>query len=343
MESKGPNVCVLLVREKGNIMTNLDKLVTIMKKEHVYIQTHNYPDQDALASSFGLQVLLANKKIKSTICYSGQIDKYNTQKMVELLPFHIINNEEFIMSEEDEIILVDCQKGNRNVHCFPGKIIACIDHHPIQEVEEYLFYDIRSNMGACSTIIGEYFLDNQIDISKDIATALVYGIKMDTGYLSRKVDKLDIEIFSVLFKLLDSEKLFDIESSSLRKEDLHAYQDAITNLKIYGRIGIAKIGNHFSEAILGSISDFLLSLAEIDVTLIYSYRMGGLKFSVRSATSKIDAGVLIKEALQKLGDGGGHATMAAGFIPNLQSEIEINDMGDLVEQRIIEYVTNHSL
>ncbi|MDF2803352.1 MAG: phosphoesterase RecJ domain protein [Anaerocolumna sp.] len=322
-------------------MTNLDKLARTITNNHVFIQTHNYPDQDALASSFGLQILLESKNIKSTICYSGQIDKYNTQKMVELLPMNILNNEEFSMKEEDEIILVDSQKGNRNVFTFPGRIIACIDHHPMQEVKDYGFFDIRSHVGACATIIGEYFLANHINVSKDTATALVYGIKMDTGNLSRKVTELDVEIFSLLYKLVDQDKLHRIESSSLRKEDLRAYQEAITNLKIYGRIGIAKIGNHYSEAILGSISDFLLTLAEIDITLIYSYRMGGLKFSVRSASPRIDAGKLIKNALINLGDGGGHATMAAGFIPSLQTELEINDMGALVEQRIIEFVTKN--
>lgn len=329
------------LRKRGYIVTNLGKLVRTITKDHVYIQTHNYPDQDALASSFGLQVLLESQNIQATICYSGQIDKYNTQKMVELLSMKILNHEDFTMKEEDEIILVDSQKGNRNVFAFPGKIIACIDHHPMQEVKDYLYFDIRSYIGACATIIGEYFLSNDIDISKDIATALVYGIKMDTGNLSRKVTELDVEIFSQLYKLVDQDKLQKIESSSLTKEDLRAYQEAIANLKIYGRIGIAKIGNHFSEAILGSISDFLLTLAEIDITLIYSYRMGGLKFSVRSALPGIDAGILIKNALDNLGDGGGHATMAAGFIPGLQTELEINDMGALVEQRIIEFVTKN--
>lgn len=327
--------------KRGYIVTNLDKLARTITKEHVYIQTHNYPDQDALASSFGLQVLLASKNIRSTICYSGQIDKYNTQKMVELLSMKILNSVEFCMNDEDEIILVDSQMGNRNVYTFPGKVIACIDHHPMQGANDYLFFDIRSQIGACATIVGEYFLTNHIEISKDTATALVYGIKMDTGNLSRKVTELDVEIFSLLYKLVDQDKLHKIESSSLRKEDLRAYQEAIANLKIYGRIGIAKIGNNFSEAILGSISDFLLTLAEIDITLIYSYRMGGLKFSVRSATPRIDAGLLIKNALENLGDGGGHAAMAAGFIPDLFTELEINDMGAIVEQRIIEFVTKN--
>ena len=38
-------------------MTKLDELVTQINREHVYIQTHNFPDPDAIASAFGLQEL----------------------------------------------------------------------------------------------------------------------------------------------------------------------------------------------------------------------------------------------------------------------------------------------
>ena len=40
-------------------MTKLDELVTQINREHVYIQTHNFPDPDAIASAFGLQELLS--------------------------------------------------------------------------------------------------------------------------------------------------------------------------------------------------------------------------------------------------------------------------------------------
>ena len=53
-------------------MTKLDELVTQINREHVYIQTHNFPDPDAIASAFGLQELLTLRGIhairgKSTV------------------------------------------------------------------------------------------------------------------------------------------------------------------------------------------------------------------------------------------------------------------------------------
>lgn len=198
-------------------MTKLEELLSIITKDLVYIQMHNYPDQDALASAYGLQVLLEVKGIKSTICYDGQIDKYNTLKMIELLHIDIYNNKEFTMEEEDEIILVDGQMGNVNMVNFIGKKVACIDHHPKQEVLEYRFYDIRSEIGACASLIAEYFVDNKIEISMEIATALCYGIKMDTANLSRSGIDLDIDMFCLLYKKADKDILFGFDHCSLRK------------------------------------------------------------------------------------------------------------------------------
>ena len=39
-------------------MTKLDELVTQINREHVYIQTHNFPDPDAIASAFGRRLLI---------------------------------------------------------------------------------------------------------------------------------------------------------------------------------------------------------------------------------------------------------------------------------------------
>lgn len=319
-------------------MTKLIRLTQVITKKHVYIQTHNYPDQDALATAYGLQALLEFHGIKSTICYSGQVDKYNTLNMIELLKIDLQNIEEVTLNKEDEILLVDSQQGNVNVKSLEAKNIVCIDHHPKQDTKGYLFYDIRSNIGACATIIGEYFMDNKIELSKKVATALIYGIKMDTDNLTKRVSVHDVEVFAYLFKAADLKVLEKLESSSLCKVDLDAYQEAIRNLKIYGRVGIARIGDDCSEAIIGSISDFLLSLSEVTVTLVYSYRVGGLKFSIRSEAGLLDAGKIIKEALIDLGDGGGHATMAAGFIPNLRTSYEISQTASLVEQRVLNMV-----
>lgn len=66
-------------------MTNFDKLVSVINSKQVYIQTHNFPDPDAISSAFGLQKLLKTRNIAATICYKGKIDRNNIKKMWSFL------------------------------------------------------------------------------------------------------------------------------------------------------------------------------------------------------------------------------------------------------------------
>ena len=88
--------------------------------------------------------------------------------MVRLLNMNVkeyISFEEF--NKEDEIILVDAQKGNSNIIDMNGQEIICIDHHPVYEHIDYRFCDIRPDVGACASIIASYYFDNDIDMPAD--------------------------------------------------------------------------------------------------------------------------------------------------------------------------------
>ena len=309
-------------------MTKLEELISKIEGNSVYIQTHNYPDQDALAAAFGLKYLLERFEIGADICYKGQVDKLNTVAMMETLDAQE-------MDEDSEIIIVDGQKGNSNVDDFIGNEIACIDHHKLQETDMYRFWDIRSDVGACSSIIASYYVENDIDMPISVATALLYGIKMDTDNLSRKVSDLDIDMFYYLFKRASRDAIRKFEGCSLQMDDLQAYMAAIKNLRVFGNVGFVNIGDDCAEAILGTMSDFVMSLDEVTFAVVYSRRAGGIKFSVRNEEEGLDGAVIIKAALEGLGGGGGHATMAAGFAPNIDSSTEALNVARKVEERIL--------
>ena len=52
-------------------MIDIDEMLKSIRNKHVYIQMHNFPDPDAIASAFGLQYLLRAKGFASTIVYKG--------------------------------------------------------------------------------------------------------------------------------------------------------------------------------------------------------------------------------------------------------------------------------
>ncbi len=319
-------------------MTKLDELLGCIEHPHVYILMHNYPDQDALASALGLQALFQAKGKHATIIYHGIIDKVNTLKMLELLAIKIFPLQDVSLEPEDEIIIVDGQKGNINMAETNGLVIACIDHHQLQNTACYRFHDIRSDVGACSSIITSYFLENNIPITSDLATALLYGIKIDTANLTRGVSHLDLTVFSHLYHCSNSIKLRSLEKNSIQLSDLISYKKAIENLETFGSLAIVNIGNDCSEAMIATVNDFLFTISEIEFTLVYSYRGGGIKFSTRSALPSVDASDIMKTILAGFGDGGGHSNMAAGFIPNVPTEEEAMQLVEIITSRTVSYI-----
>lgn len=318
-------------------MKDFKVLVDLCKDRAVYIQTHDFPDPDAIASAFGLQGLLAYFGVESTLCYKGKIDKLSATKMLENFDIEIFSYEELKdgMSAEDAIICVDCQKSGGNVTDFIGDEIAAIDHHPTFVEVDYQYEDITIT-GACATLIASYYRDLGITPDQNTATALLYGLRMDTLQFSRGVTELDIEMFGYLFPLADRELLTGMERNNLELQDLRAYGAAINNISLYGKLAIAEIPFSCPDGLIAALSDFLLSLEEVFVAVVYCYRENGIKFSVRSETEDVHAGNLARVALEGLGNGGGHREMAGGMILKEQQELMGFYPENLIKARFLE-------
>lgn len=291
------------------------KLIEQCRSKKVYIQTHNFPDPDAIASAFGLQALLAHFGIDAQLCYYGKIDKLSTRRMTELLHIHLFSYAELKeqMRPEDFIICVDSQKSGGNILDMIGKEVACIDHHPTYAAAEYLYSDIRMT-GSCATLIAQYYQNLNVPMTAEVATALLYGLKMDTAQFTRGVTLLDIDMFRYLFPMAIEQQLIELEKNTMEFSDLKAYGSAIENIQVYDKIGIASIPFACPDALIALVADFILNLEEVEIAIIYSYREKEIKFSVRSEMPDVHAGDLINRALQGLGNGGGHREMAGGTI-----------------------------
>ena len=291
-----------------------EKLVDLLKGHVVYLQTHNYPDPDALASAYGMQVFLRAHGVESSICYAGKIDKSSTKKMIEVFNIKAIHIDEIPhMREDDYIVTMDAQKYNSNITDFPGDEVAAIDHHPTMIPCSYKYSDIRI-CGACCSIVTDYFIKSNTTLDVNTATTLLYGLKMDTDSFNRGVTDFDIEMFGHLHRLADNRKIINLYHSNMELDDLHAYGEAIKNIQIYENVGFAAISFDCPDALIAMISDFILGLDVVEFAVVYAKKNGGYKFSVRNETSSYHAGTITQEALKDLGGGGGHFSMAGGII-----------------------------
>ncbi len=325
-------------------MTNLDKLVSLLSSNHVYIQTHNFPDPDAISSAFGLQKLLKARGVDATICYKGKIDRYNTNKMLEL--FHIEAYDVDTLpqiNETDEIILIDAQKGNGNTSDIIADEVASIDHHPTCTDIQYKFSDIRVNIGACASIIASYFFENKIEIDEDVAEALLFGIKIDTADMTRGVSELDLNMFYQLFQMTERKRINFLASEVLQLEDLKAFASAIESIGIKENIAYANTGKNCPEALIATIADFMLEIVDINVALVYSIKENGIKLSVRGTKSKeCNVGRVIIDALKGIGTGGGHLEMAGGFVPFDSTDYDEVELVKVIKERFIQSVHKHT-
>lgn len=290
-------------------------LIDLLKNQTVYIQTHNFPDPDAIASAFGLQQFLAYHGITASICYDGRIDRLSSKKMLDTFGITMLSGSEVLhMKPQDYIVLVDSQKLNSNVTDFAGTEIACVDHHPTYMTYEYLYRDIRM-AGSCASLIASYFAETHTPVSKEAAAALAYGIKMDTAEFTRGVTEMDTDMFAFLYSHADWNLVKAMYSNTLEFDDLRAYGAAIQNITIYGTTGFAHIPFECAEALVAVISDFILALDVVDISIVYAIQSSGIRFSIRSERPGMHAGDLTALALSGIGGGGGHPAMAGGMIP----------------------------
>lgn len=298
-------------------MAQIQDLVCLLKQapDEVFIQPHNVPDPDAIAASFALQQLLAHFDIHTVIVYEDEIEKANSLKMLSTFGIEMrLASSVHSLGVEDWTVLVDVQKENANVTNLVTDEVACIDHHQYSGPKGYRFEDVRPGVGACSSMIAEYYQQAGVEPTAAVATALMYGILLDTDHLTRGVSALDVDMFYWLYKHVDMVLINELKANQISLRDLKDYARAFEGVEVYGEIGFLRLENA-NDSLLGAASDIVVTIAGVNVVVSYAVRDGGVKYSTRSVTHRINAGDLVRYVVDGYGIGGGHDSMAGGFIP----------------------------
>jgi nanoRNase/pAp phosphatase (c-di-AMP/oligoRNAs hydrolase) len=285
-------------------------------KKTVLIQTHDYPDLDAVAAAWGLSELLCHYGYTSKIIYRGRIRSISLLAMVRELaiPMTRIHDAMEDLEAEAPLICVDGDPANTNFQHFGGKLLAVIDHHPSETASSCAFYDVRNWYGSCATIVADYWHEQGLPLTRNCATALLMGIQMDTDFLGRRVSPEDLAALNRLFFDADWEFGTRIIKSALSVEDLPAILAAVENGRICGKLYYTNIRMDCSSELISIMADFFLRLKEIDVSVIVESGGGFYHVSVRSRPGTVCAGDFVRIALDGLGKAGGHAHMAGGII-----------------------------
>lgn len=294
------------------------KLCELEKYEKIIIQCHDNPDADAIGSAYALYCYFRDKKKKVRIIYGGNffISKCNLELMIDELEIEISHVDELdnIYNDNTVLLTVDCQYGEGNVTRFNAKNIAVVDHHTDTD-KGFELMEIRSNLGSCATLVWQMLLAEGVDVNKNknVATALYYGLFMDTGGFAEIVHPLDRDM--VDFLKPDRQIFNKLKNTNLTLQELETAGIALIRHLCDEKNKYALVKAHPCDPnILGLISDLLLQVNDVELCVVYNELPFGYKLSVRSCRIDVKANDFAEYITRNIGNGGGHTDKAGGFI-----------------------------
>lgn len=310
-------------------------LLTILGKGDVSIFVHDNPDPDALASALALKRICQERNINAQIYYGGEIGHQENRAFINVLGIEIHN-----ITKEDVwdkiknkvIVLLDIAKPSvNNILPEEVQVNVVIDHHIVEQETIYADYqDIRANVGATSTILTDYIRQLEIIPEPILATALLYGIRIDTKNFTRNTSPDDLNAAAFLSPLVDNDLLYKIEKPPVSIETLDIMGRAIANREIIGPYLLSCVGIIRDRDVLPQAAEFLLALENVSTVLVYGIINGNIIVSARTEDIRLNLAEVLKKAFKDVRDdasAGGHRTSAGAQIPlGIFSDIENKEM-----------------
>ncbi len=291
------------------------KLHEFLRFDDIVIQAHDYPDADAIASGYALYCYLKKAGKDPLFIYSGRepISKSNMVIMVKELdiPVKYITQLDHV---PELLVTVDCVYGERNVTKFEAKETAVIDHHECRG-DPGPMSEIRSNYGSCSSIMARMLADEgfNVNLNRSLATALYYGLYMDTVAFSEIKHLADVDLRDSMH--FDSVLIRKMINSNLSRDEMTIAGAALEKCFYCDEFNSAVVrAERCDPNILGIIADMLLQVENVDSCVVYCPSFNGYKLSVRSCTERINAADFAAYITKNVGNGGGHAGKAGGFM-----------------------------
>ncbi len=294
----------------------LKKLISNVRDGKFAIIVHDNPDPDAISSAMGLKEIANSVGVKAEILHKGIIGHHENKAFVNLLDVELGQSKDFKPSDYKKIAMIECSVPGVNNLLPPGtEVSIVIDHHQanIDEVKaEYV--DIRPNIGATATIMTKYLQDLEIPIKTELATALLYGIKVDTNDFQRNTDPADLTAAAYLYPLANHDILGKIETPFRSTEEIDVLGDAIKNREIKGSYLISNVGTIRDRDALAQAADYLLTLEGITTTIVFGLGEEHIYISGRSRDVRVNIGKIMQDAFGE-NKAGGHSTFAGAQIP----------------------------
>ncbi|WP_277555312.1 DHH family phosphoesterase [Halobaculum limi] len=282
------------------------------------VVAHDNPDPDAIAAAVALVRVAQFAGTDAQACYYGDISHQENRALVNLLDIGMrrLDPDDDPREEFDAFALVDHSRPGVN-DSLPDDIepIIVVDHHPPREPVDAGFIDLRDGVGSTSTLLVEYLDRFGLTPDSRLATALLYGIRIDTKEFTREVAEADFDAAAYLMPMVDTDVLARVESPSVDPAVFDVLARAIENRDQRGTALASGVGEIRNRDALAQAAEHLLNMEGVNTTVVYGYQDGVIYVSGRTRGADLDLGETLRDALSQIGSAGGHADMAGAQIP----------------------------
>ncbi|WP_136717809.1 DHH family phosphoesterase [Halorientalis salina] len=305
----------LQIRQLRQVFWDIDETLAIV--------THDNPDPDAIASAVALQRIATSLGVDAEVCYYGRISHQENRAFINLLDLDLCRlDPDSDLDSYGGFALVDHSRPGVNDQLpTDTDIDIVIDHHPPRAPVDARFVDLRSSVGATSTLLVQYLQQFGIALDETVATALLFGIRVDTRDFSREVSIADFEAAASIVPTADIGTLERIESPSISSDTMETVASAISNRERRGAILTSCVPELNDRDALAQAADRLLDLEDVIATVVFGVIDGVIYVSGRARGTDLDLGEALRDAFDQIGSAGGHADMAGAQIPVAQTTL----------------------
>ena len=291
--------------------TNYKQALNLIQNSHyILVVTHINPDADTISCALSLSNYFAENKIKHKV--------FNKMKQ---LPKNLdfLNRFDKIINQlpkyYDLVIYVDCANKSRiGMQLDKDASIINIDHHKSNDSFGEVNI-VNADKASTAEVLYEFFVKNDLTISKQTAQCLYTGIYDDS--LKFSTPRCDKTTFDIANKLvgLGVEPSY-IADKLIRRDSLAKYRllpKILDSLELHceGSIATIYVKNEWLKETGADYREceesvnMILNIAIVDIAIFFRVSDGKTRVSIRSKNN-----VDVTSIAQKF-DGGGHK-MAAG-------------------------------
>lgn len=306
-------------------------------EKHVVV-LQDFPDPDALSSAWVYRLIAQRYEIQCEIIYAGTLSHQENIALVKLTGMPLQRWTPQVTKSKDlssysGAVLIDNQGTTSNLMPLLQEsnipIVAIIDHHSLQDDLSAEYVDIRTHTRATATILTQYIqagllkLDSTVSEHVKCATALMHGIRSDTGSLMQAQEE-DFLAAAYLSRFYDAQLLNAILQSSRSRPVMEVIERALKNRIAQNNFSIAGVGylRYDNRDAIPQAADFLVTEENVHTALVFGIvhdeddEIELVVGSLRTNKITLDPDEFIKEAFGHDAQGrffGGGRSQAGGF------------------------------